>query len=178
MNRAAKRYAKAILQQANEANVANQVFDDMKNIYATIMESPQLQDVLNSPIIKASDKKGALLTIFKEQSETTKSLIKLLTENQRTNLLKSVAKNYINLYNTSQGVIEAQVVSAVGLSSELEEKVLQKIKELTGSNKVSINNIIDSSIIGGFILKIGDLQYDASIANKLSNIKKEFSKSL
>ena len=62
--------------------------------------------------------------------------------------------------------------------SELEEKVLAKVKELTGSSKVSLEHKIDESIIGGFILRIGDLQYNASIANKLATIKREFSKSI
>lgn len=178
MSRAAIRYAKAVLLQANEANVASGVFEDMQCVHATILASTQLQDVLNSPIVKASDKKAALLEIFSTQSETTKSLINLLVENQRTNILASVSKNYLDLYNESQGVKVVQVTTAIDLSLELEEKVLAKVKELTGSSKVTLEKNIDPAIIGGFILRIGDLQYDASIANKLATIKKEFSKSL
>jgi len=177
-NRAAIRYAKAILQQANEANIASIVFDDMQCVSATIEASDELQDVLKSPVINATHKKSALLEIFSKQSETTKSLIKILVENQRTNILGEVSKKYIEVYNETQGVIVAQVTTAVPLSSELEEKVLAKVKELTGSTKVSLENKIDASIIGGFILRIGDLQYNASIANKFASIKREFSKSI
>jgi F-type H+-transporting ATPase subunit delta len=66
----------------------------------------------------------------------------------------------------------------MALSSDLEEKVLAKVKELTGSDKVTLESTIDESIIGGFILRIGDLQYNASIVNSLSKIKREFSKSI
>ena len=84
----------------------------------------------------------------------------------------------MNLYNEAQGVKVAKVTTAVPLSAELETKVLAKVKEMTGSDNVTIENTIDESIIGGFILRVGDLQYNASIANKLEILKREFSKSL
>jgi F-type H+-transporting ATPase subunit delta len=64
------------------------------------------------------------------------------------------------------------------LTPEIEAKVLSKLKEMTGSENITINNTIDERIIGGFILRVGDMQYNASIANQLGNLKREFSKSL
>ena len=93
-------------------------------------------------------------------------------------MLNDVASSYIELYKESQGIKVARVTTAVALSPELEEKVLVKVKELTGSDKVTLESTIDESIIGGFILRIGDLQYNASIANSLAKIKREFSKSI
>jgi len=177
-SRAAIRYAKAVLLQANEANNADLVFEDMQSVHSTIQASSELQMVLNSPVINATDKQNALLAIFENQSDATKSLIKVLVENKRTNLLDGVSKNYIDLYNEAQGVKIAQVTTAVALTEELSAKVLSKVKELTGSDKVTIENTIDESIIGGFILRIGDLQYNASISNNLARIKREFSKSI
>lgn len=177
-SRASIRYAKAVLQQANEANNAAVMFDDMQSVHATIQGSEELQSVLNSPVINSNDKKNALLAIFENQSESTKSLIKVLVENKRTNLLDEVSKKYIDLYNEAQGVKIAQVTTAVELTEELNDKVLTKVKELTGSDKVTIESIIDESIIGGFILRIGDLQYNASISNNLARLKREFSKSI
>ena len=177
-NRAAIRYAKAVLLQAKEAGVADTVFDEMKDVYNTIKASKELQNLLKSPLIKPNDKKEALLKIFDDQSKETKSLIEVLVDNKRTQLLTDVSKNYIELYNDEKGVKVARVTTAIPLSEELEKKVLAKIKELTGSTKVTLENNIDESILGGFILRIGDLQYNASIANKLTNIKREFSKSI
>ncbi|GHC44691.1 ATP synthase F1 subunit delta [Ulvibacter litoralis] len=177
-SRAAIRYAKAVLEQANQGNIANVVFDDMQSVYATIEGSKELRSVLKSPVVKAEDKKEALVKIFENNSEVTKGLIQILTTNKRINLLGGVAESYISLYNESQGVKVANVTTAVALSSELETEVLAKVKQLTGSSQVTIHNTIDESILGGFILRVGDLQYDASIANKLGKIKREFSKSL
>lgn len=178
MSRAAIRYAKAILQKANENNTEAVVFGDMQSVYNTIENSRELQAVLQSPVIKANDKKEALLKIFKGQSEATHALINILVENQRTALLGEVAKSYIQLYNEAQGVKVATVITAVPLSADLESKVMAKVKELTGSEKVTLKNEIDPAIIGGFILRVGDIQYNASIANQLGNLKREFSKSI
>ena len=178
MSRAAIRYAKAVLQHANDINSTTEVFDDMQSVHATIAGSKELRNMLKSPIIKGEDKKQALLAIFKEQSDTTKGLINVLIDNKRSDVLGGVALSFISLYNEAKGVKVVQVTTAIALTSELEAKVLAKVKELTGSESVTIENTIDESIIGGFILRIGDLQYNASIANQFENIKREFSKSL
>jgi len=177
-SRAAKRYAKAVLLQANDVNTANVVFDDMQSVSATIFGSDELNEMLQSPVYKDEDKKEALNKIFVNQSDTTKSLIATLITNKRASLLNEVAISYIDLYKESKGIKVAHVTTAVSLSSELETKVLLKVKELTGSDKVTLEPKIDESIIGGFILRVGDLQYNASISNSLAKIKREFSKSI
>ena len=174
MSRAAIRYAKAVLQKAQESQQENLVFGDMQSIVGTLENSRELRNVLRSPVIKAEDKKEVLLAIFKAQNDTSKQLIELLAKNQRTDLLGKVAQSYISLYNKSQGVKVAEVTTAIPLSEEMETKVLSKVKEMTGSDQVTLENTIDESIIGGFILRVGDLQYNASIANKLNTIKREF----
>ena len=177
-SKAGIRYAKAVLQQANDANIANVVFGDMHSVHSTIEGSKELRVALKSPVIKPEDKKKALLEIFKDQSESTKALINVLVENKRIDILGHVAKSYVDLYNEAEGVKVAKVTTAVPLSEAIEKQVLAKVEEMTGSSSVTIENEIDESIIGGFILRVGDLQYNASIANQLANLKREFSKSL
>lgn len=177
-SRAAIRYAKAVLEQAKESGKSKEVFADMQTIQATIASSKDLKVMLKSPVIKAEDKRAALHKIFSNQNAATKGLIDVLVNNQRTDIFGNVADSFIDLYNTAQGVKVAKVTTAVPLNADLESKVLAKVKELTGSSQVTIDNKVDEAIIGGFILRIGDLQYNASIANKLGNIKREFSKSL
>ncbi len=176
--RAAIRYAKATLQQADEANAGDLVFDDMRSVQATIRGSKELRAMLKSPVIKAEDKRQALLSIFDDESKYTHNLINVVVDNKRTDILAGIAESYISLYNEAKGIKEANVTTAVALTSELENQVLEKVKEITGSSNVTLKSDVDASIIGGFILRVGDLQYDTSIANKLENIKREFSKSL
>jgi F-type H+-transporting ATPase subunit delta len=112
--------------------------------------------------------------VFYSQDELTKTLIKVLVKNQRIELLGEVAASYVSLFNESQGVKVAKVTTAVPLTPALETKILNKVTELTGSKNVTVENTVDESIIGGFILRVGDLQYNASIANKLNRLKREF----
>lgn len=176
--RAAIRYAKAVLDQANHAKISEVVFGDMKSIQQTLAGSKELRVVLQSPVVKAEDKKQALIQIFEKNSDVTKGLIQILSSNKRINLLGSVALAYVDLYNNSKGVKVATVTTAVAITPEIQATVLSKVKQMTGSENVTIHNTIDDSIIGGFILRVGDLQYNASIANQLGNLKREFSKSL
>ena len=176
--RAAIRYAKAVLDQANHAKISEVVFGDMNSIQETLAGSKELRVVLQSPVVKAEDKKQALIKIFEKNSDVTKGLIQILSSNKRINLLGVVAGAYVDLYNNSKGVKVATVITAVAITPEIQATVLSKVKEMTGSENVTIDNTIDDSIIGGFILRVGDLQYNASIANQLGNLKREFSKSL
>jgi F-type H+-transporting ATPase subunit delta len=129
-------------------------------------------------LLKQKTKKQALIKIFDTNSDVTKGLIQILSSNKRINLLGSVAGAYVDLYNNSKGVKVATVITAVAITPEIQATVLSKVKEMTGSENVTIHNTIDDSIIGGFILRVGDLQYNASIANQLGNLKREFSKLL
>ncbi|PKD21712.1 ATP synthase subunit delta [Salegentibacter salinarum] len=171
-NRAAQRYAKAILDLAKEKNAAETVFTDMQQISQTIAKSPDLADMLKSPVVNTTVKKASLKEIFKDAGEITQGSFDVLIENGRINILDLVARNYIVRYNTLNKSQEAIVTTAVPLTAELEEKILAKVKELTGTG-ANIKNVINKDIIGGFILRVGDLQYDASVSRNLNRLKRE-----
>ena len=171
--RAAQRYAKAILDLAVDKNVSKEVYGDMESIAKTITASDELQDVLASPAVKNEQKKSALLEIFKGSNALTFGAFDILFENNRILLLKYVAQDYIRLYNELNNIQIATVTTAIPLDAAMEVKIQQKIKELTG-NSAKLKNKVDPDIIGGFILRIGDLQYNASVAQKLKNLRREF----
>ncbi len=171
--RAAIRYAKAVIGLAQENKATDAVNEDMKGIVATFAQSEELLSFLQNPVVKTEVKKASLNEIFPKISNTSKGLIDILLENKRIDILGEVAEKYIFLYDQLQGEQIAIVTTALPLDASLEKKIQAKIKELTGK-EASIENKIDESIIGGFILRIGDLQYNVSIANKLNNLKREF----
>ena len=171
--RAAIRYAKAVLSLASDLKSADAVNSDMKLIVTTIKDNKDLGEALQSPVISSSVKKSILLEVFKNSNKTTLSLIDTLISNNRIDILGDVALKYSQLLDESKGIELATVTTAVALTADLEKKVLAKAKELTGKN-VEVKSIIDESILGGFILRIGDLQYNASVANQLNKLKREF----
>jgi len=171
--RAAIRYAKAVLSLASDKNTTEVVNNDMKLIAKTIAESSDLNSMLQSPVVSSSVKKAVLLDVFKNANEITGNLIDTLITNKRLPLLEQVALKYNLLYDELTGTQTAQVTTAVPLTDALRTKVLAKVKALTGKD-VEIKSTIDESILGGFILRVGDIQYNASIANKLNKLKREF----
>ncbi|MCL6293390.1 ATP synthase F1 subunit delta [Jejuia spongiicola] len=171
--RAAIRYAKAVLSLASDQNIAEVVNNDMKLIATTIADNKDLNNMLQSPVIKSSNKKDVLLEVFKDSNAMTTNMIDTLITNRRLALLNDVAVSYNRLYDELKGVQIAQVTTAIPLTDDLKVKVLAKAKELTGKD-VEVKNIVDADILGGFILRVGDKQYNASIANKLNKLKREF----
>lgn len=174
MSRAAIRYAKAVLSLAQDQKTTEDVQKDMQDIIKTVGDSAELRMVLTSPLVKEEMKRSSLREIFKSTGALTHKLFDILIDNKRVHLLAEVAKQYVVLFDQLNNTQVATVTTAVPLDDALSTKILAKVKELTG-NGATLKNVIDESIIGGFILRVGDLQYNASIANKLTNLKRELS---
>ena len=174
MSRAAIRYAKAMLEFASDANKAEVVNQDMASISETIKNNKELKDFLYNPTIKQEIKQAALLEVFETIQPESKRLFQLLLDNKRFEILQPIASQYNTLYGQSQGLETAIVTTAFAITPELEQSVKAKIATFS-SKTITIENQIDPTIIGGFILRIGDMQYNASVANKLQELKREFS---
>ena len=173
-NRAAIRYAKAILEVANSKNVAQDVNNDMNTVASTINGNVELNGFIQNPTISVEIKENALLEVFAAVNPVTKSLFHLLFVNKRFEILAAIASHYKQLFDEMNGVEVAKVTTAIEMDSALEAQIMAKITSFS-NKKITIENTVDPSIIGGFILTIGDQQYNASVANRLSALKREFS---
>ena len=172
--RAAIRYAKAFLDLAISAGNEQEVYKDMALISSTINGNEELNDFIQNPTISVSVKESALTEVFVSTTGVTKSLFRLLFENKRFEILGDIVSQYILLSDENNGYQVVNVTTAMPMDSVLEAKVSEKIKEFS-NKKITIINTIDPSIIGGFILRIGDKQYNASVANRLQVLKRELS---
>lgn len=173
MSRAAIRYAKAIIDIATESKNTTAVNNDMKTIGTVIKENGELSEFLSNPIVNGTIKMNALKEIFPSLQAETNGLFQLLLANKRFEILSSITSQFNKLFDIASGIEQAVVTTAVPLTAELEVLVKNKLKEFS-SNTISITNVVDASIIGGFVLRIGDKQYNASVANKLQQLKREF----
>ena len=172
--RAAIRYAKAILEIADSKGVTSEVSADMTLIAKTITGNTELTHFIQNPLIKTDTKKNVVIEVFASVNPVTQSLFHLLLENKRFEILAAIAVEYNNLFDVMNGVEVAKVTTAFPMDAALEAKVLAKIATFS-DKKVTIENTVDASIIGGFILRIGDKQYNASVANRLHVLKRELS---
>lgn len=173
--RAAYRYAKALMALAVEQDKVREVEKDMRFVLDTILGSDPLKDMLHSPVITDHDKGRTLKVLFKNIQPLSSGLFDLLASNKRVDILKEVGEQYVVLYDRMQGQDIARVTTAVPLSSDLEKKILKQLQGITG-REVVIENEVDPGLIGGFILRLGDLEYNASISSKLGNLKRELVK--
>ena len=171
-NRAALRYAKAALSISLEQGTAPALEKDMVEVVDICKANEDLVAFLDNPVLSNNTKKETVFNVFTNLSDGSKRLVELLATNKRINLLDQVAEQFIELYQAQQGKQNAIVTTAVPLTDSLEKIILNKAKELSSAQLI-LKSIVDPSIIGGFVLRIGDLQYNASVVYKLDTLKRE-----
>ena len=172
------RYAKALLELAVETNNLENCYSDMNTILTGCQESKEFYLLLKSPIIKTDKKIIIIEEVFSNKlSELTYGFIKIITSKKREAILDSVAKSFISLYKEKKNIISAKLVTATEIDNETREEVLDFIKK-KGHKNVDLQEKIDKSIIGGAIINIGNKQIDASVSNKINEMKQNFSVNL
>nr|WP_314560507.1 ATP synthase F1 subunit delta [uncultured Capnocytophaga sp.] len=176
--RVANRYAKALLEYTLQQNSLEGVFADMTLIDKTIKANKDLERMLISPIVKTTVKKSVLTKVFNAITPQTHRLFDLLIENRRLPILGSVAEKFVLQYNNYKNNKVAVVTTATPLDAATQQQMLQKVITLTQNNNITIENRVDKNIIGGFILRVGDIQYNASVAYKLNRLQQEFKEKL
>jgi len=172
----AARYAKSLIDLAIEQNQLEEVYADMQHIAKTCEESRELSVMLKSPVIKHDKKHAILSEIFGGLSKTTEAIITLLTSKHREAYLEGIAKAFVAQYKQHKNIQTAVITTAVPLTDEGRQKVTELVKSTQAGISVELKENIDADILGGFVLRVGDKQVDASIARKLRDMTMEFSK--
>jgi len=172
-SKVAKRYAQGLLDFTQESGNTETVFSEMKDIVKIMTSSKELNYFVNTPIIDARKKEAIALEIFKDFSPVAKNIIRLVIKQGREGQLKNIAQEFINKVEDIKGTQRITLVSATALSQDNINKIIADSKMVNVSN-YDLETIIKPEILGGYILRIGDQQIDASVRTKLGNIKKEF----
>ncbi len=172
------RYAKAFFQHMLEKQKLDAAITDVQLVYNAIREIHDLQKLLQNPIVKPSQKKIVfdILLSKKIQAETLRFFY-VIIDNSRENLLADILRNFIDMYRSHKGITKVTVTTATKFSSQNIQEITDFISEKFNT-KVELHEQIDDQLIGGFVLRINDLQYDASVKSKIKNIKEEMLKSV
>jgi F-type H+-transporting ATPase subunit delta len=168
--RAAKRYAKALLNIGQEKKTVDKLLNDLQLIESTIIKNSELRSIINSPVIKNQDKLAIVNLIFKKVEPVLHNLFSTLADNNRFNHLKWICKSYTIIYHELHHIRETHIKSAVPLDDSVIETLRQKVKTITGDEAI-ITTTVDEDLIGGFILNLRDLQYDTSISGRIHKLK-------
>jgi F-type H+-transporting ATPase subunit delta len=170
----ASRYAKSLIDLAQEQNALEAIKLDMNFFVKTLKENTQLQAVLRNPIISHDKKLKILLAIFSGKvSPVTDAFFQIMVNKSRSEILYATAKEFVNQYNLKNNIINARVVSAAPLSQANKQHIIDEVTSLT-SGQVVLHDTVDAGLIGGFVLTVGDRQIDTSVSTSLQKLKKEF----
>ena len=170
------RYANSLLSSAIEKGNLDKVAKDMELVYSAIKSSAELSRTLASPIVKAQLKSSILEEIFKKKiSKETMDFLKFVVEKNREDLLESIVNKFLELRDQKLGLVNVNVKSAVELGEDQKKRLKEKFEKLL-NKKVRFNFTIDPDVVGGFVAKVGDTVYDASLKNQLEILKKRFLK--
>lgn len=175
-SRAASRYSKSLLELAEEQGVLEAVLQDMKGFHTLCEESHDFKLMLKNPIIRHGKKNAILKEVFtKTANKLTLAFFDIITRKNREALLPAIAKEFLNQYNIYKNIEVAQVTTAVALSGDLRKKIKDVVSKISSKEKVELVEKVDESLIGGYILKVGDRQIDDSVRNKLKVLELKFS---
>ena len=170
----ASRYAKSIIDLAVEQKVLEEVKTDIEVFVNTCRANPALQAILKNPIISLDKKASILDGLFAGKlNKMILSFFKIVIRKGRSEILYATGKEFLNQYNLIKNIVQARVTSASALSAENIKEIKDVVKEAT-KGEVNLTAEVDPDLIGGFILKVGDKQFDASLSSKLNKLKKEF----
>ena len=171
-SRAAIRYAKAVYEIAHDENSVNEVFNDMSLVKKLNGSSTDFKTLLSNSQINSRDKKNAILSLIDNHNLLTIKLLDLLIFNKRVSIVGDIATSFIQLYNKHNNIKEALVITASPINKVLESEILSKIN-IPDAKAINLNNIVDPSIIGGFIIRYDGKEYNSSVKQNLNNLKKE-----
>jgi F-type H+-transporting ATPase subunit delta len=173
--KAASRYAKSLIDLSSELNALEDMKNDMAIVEQVIRKNPELEAILNNPIVPLNKKAGILENIFGSQvHKATKTFMQLLVSKGRSEILFETSKQFKVQYNKIKGIVTADVVSAIELTEANRTEIVNIVKQQVGANEVILREKVNANLIGGFILTVGDRQFDASISSSLNKLKKEF----
>ena len=167
----AVRYAKALYLSAEEKNFIEPVKNDILLLSEVLKQSEKFKDLLKSPVTKPSEKNNWFNTLFSEKIHPlTMNFLKLLVHNNRVQYLQAISRVFIDVYNSKRGIKSGVITTAMELEPGMKKRMTELLKSIFKTS-VELETEVKPSVIGGFILRVEDQQYDASVATRLNKLK-------
>ena len=169
----AKRYALALLQIAKEKQLLGIMGEDLRVVKEVVGYTPELKAVLHSSKLTKETKKAVLTRGFASVNDYVLNTLLLLVDRHREDYLIAVADEFLALANEEMGVAEADVYSTRALSDAEREAISAVFAAKIGKKSLNIKNFVDSDLLGGLKLRIGNRIYDGSLRGKLDRLERK-----
>jgi len=167
----AEPYAQALMSVAIEHQQADALGQSAKEIIELLESSQELKNFIQNPTIGEADKKAVLQKVLgKDANIYLSNFLMLLVDKRRINLLAEICEKYLAQLRKLNNVVLAEVTSVQQLSQEQLQSVTEKVKEISGATSVELKTIIDPTLLGGVIIKVGSQVIDASLKAQLRRL--------
>jgi len=175
INVVADRYAQALFEVGEETQTTSELYQELKQLVDILNENKDLYNFLKSPLIGREDKKNVMKNIFENQlSKNMNNFLKIVIDKDRMSTIGNIQESYKNLLNDKNNILEGTVITAVGLN-EKEIKDLENNLSTKYNKNVTLTNVVDETILGGVLVKLGNEEIDGTVKTRLSKMKKQLS---
>jgi len=175
--RLAARYAKSLIDLANETNQLESVYRDMLYLQAVCKESREFLALMRSPVVKADKKVAIVEAVTRGKiSELTDSFNRLMITKGRESYLPEISSAFIDQYKHQKGIHTIKLTTAVPVTEEVKAQLINQVQQQTNMGNIDLKASVNEEIIGGFVLEMGDQLVDASILYDLNKVKSQFLK--
>lgn len=176
-HRVAYAYAKSLMELAIERGQLEEVYQDFLHLAKLAKSNRDLELALKNPIISSDKKLKVLKALFATRgaTDTTLSFFEIISRKNRESVLTDIAREIQAQYNLHKNIQVAEVTTASKITDDQRAEFAKVVIEITGFKTVQLVEKINTELIGGFILRVNDLQLDESLSSKLRILKTQFS---
>lgn len=174
------RYAKAFLELAVQNDLVDKTLDDLLLIKTTIEDNKELDSLIHQPFVSKERKANILNRLFADRvAKISLNLVNLLIEKNRDSIITDIYDKYYEIYLDYKKIAVVTVTSAVALDEKTSNRIVNILKhKIVNKDTIEIKNVVDKTIIGGFIVKYNDYVYDASVTHTLKRLHSDFEENL
>ena len=169
----AKRYSLALFQIVKESQALDKVEDELRVIKEVLVSNSELAAVLESPKLTIEAKKELIKEAFTSVNPYVLNTLMLLIDRHRGDQIAEVADGFFELANDERGIAEAKIYSIRPLTDSEKEGLSSTFAARVGKKSLRIENIVDSNLLGGIKLRIGNRIYDGSLKGKLDRLERK-----
>jgi F-type H+-transporting ATPase subunit delta len=164
-------YANALFEAALEQDRLEPVREQLRQVVEAEAAVPELRELLRNPQLDPRARAAALNDVLSGSEELLRNFLLLLADKGRTGSLEEIAREFERLLAEHEGVVHAELTTAVELSDEEADKLLGQIAEASG-RKVEATRTVDPDLIGGIVLQVGSHRLDASVRGRLERLRR------
>jgi F-type H+-transporting ATPase subunit delta len=164
-------YAQALFEAALEQDELEETLEDLKEFVNALHESEELREFYYGPQIPESQKRQAIDALTEEMSASIRNFLKVLIDNDRTEILEDIVPRFEDLVREHQGKVEVELTTAIELSEEKLDEVKDRLGHILHGREVELETNVNPNLVGGAIFRVGERMIDGSVRGQLQSLR-------